>query len=264
MSVASESRRPHCLALAAMALFFTKITRSTGAIYSIPVARSTSRERWPVPANASQLDLVLRWLAMAVVSNAVLSVLPGSTRCRLSAFRKSATQFRRSGSARNWSGQFVRGSFAGHRKSHLVTEGREARIGLIAHHERVGEEIDDACIAVVPGAIEPLEGLRRVVAKGVHLGDLVSRTFSVLRDQGLEGRIGRASVTADLRREGDRAVAPRTGRLLLRGGECRPRIFPLDLDDREPLMTDSCTGLQFDGPAGRAFGLSSSRLRPER
>jgi hypothetical protein len=54
MSVASESRRPHCLALAAMALFFTKITRSTGAIYSIPVARSTSRERWPVPANASQ------------------------------------------------------------------------------------------------------------------------------------------------------------------------------------------------------------------
>jgi hypothetical protein len=136
-----------------------------------------------------------------------------------------------------------------------VTEGCEARIRLIAHHEGVGEEVNDACIAVVPGAIEPLEGLRRVVAEGVYLGDLVSRTSGVLLDQGLEGRIGRASVTADLRREGDRAVAPRTRRLLLRGGECRLRILSLDLDDREPLMTDRCTGLQLDGPAGRAFGL---------
>ena len=66
----------------------------------------------------------------------------------------------------------------------------------MAQDEGVEEERRDARIAVAPGPLEPLEGLLRIVAQRIDLGDLVGGNVRILLDQRPERRIGRAAVTA--------------------------------------------------------------------
>jgi hypothetical protein len=113
----------------------------------------------------------------------------------------------------------VRGRLSGHRQPDLAAEGRKARIVLVAQDEGVIEETLYASIVAIPGPIEPIEGLLRIVAKRVNLRDLEGSIAGILLDQRLECRIGRAAVRADLQCGGEGDGLPRPGRLLLSGGE---------------------------------------------
>jgi hypothetical protein len=78
----------------------------------------------------------------------------------------------------------VGGSLPRYGQADLAAESCKARIVLVAQDEGVVEDVLDARIAIAPRAIEPLEGLLRIVALRVYLGDPVGSGVRILLNQG--------------------------------------------------------------------------------
>jgi hypothetical protein len=145
----------------------------------------------------------------------------------------------------------------------LAAERGKARIILVLQDEGVGEEFRHVWIADIPGPVEPLEGCVCVLTRRVDHCNLVGSSVAVLRDQGSESRVRGSPVAADLSRQRQRPLARRSGRFLLRGGECSLCITPQDLDRGKHRIIALSSWLKLNGPANCPLGIVEAAQREQ-